>query len=193
MADTLDVVRIRDFQRMAGEDIVNVYHYSILEDGVLLSDVAQNFFLQVITPMRDIQSQLMDHISLEVEVVSGVFDSYLLPWGSVIPGNVAGEYLPPFVAWGFQLNRTNKLTRNGSKRIAGVAESQVSNGAAAAGAASFLATMATALGEDLEEDAIAIASPAIVRYAPGGAVDTWQPVASVTYRRLTTQNTRKGY
>lgn len=110
-------------------------------------------------------------------------------------GYGANGSLPAFNAWGFELQRTNRTTKAGSKRFCGVPEDYQLNGVQEGASTQLLAV---AVGLDTVVDCITDSGvefslvPIIARPATSGmSILAWQPVSGAVYKRITTQNTRK--
>lgn len=123
-------------------------------------------------------------------------------------GGRAGDLNPPFVAWGFRHIRQRGDMKNGYKRFAGVAETDVVGGAATAAAIVLLNALATAMNAVLTYTVAGnpeSASGVIVKRVPvvvNGQIVSYRLPASIAeyvfysatawqYQWVTTQNTRK--
>jgi hypothetical protein len=113
-------------------------------------------------------------------------------YAAPILGLRTGDALPLYNTYGFQYNRVNAHDRNGFKRIGYVTETDQSAGGPTAAMVTVLNACAVKLGTPLKI----------------GAIDTWFPVTlsrpnvhhagwtdysvlNVTFKRITTQNSRK--
>lgn len=113
-------------------------------------------------------------------------------------GLVVGVGMPSFVAAGIRLNRGNKTTRNGYKRVPGMAEDIITGGVFDG---SFITTSLTPLATAFSTATVLTASggetvqvaPVIIgRNAAGFDLTRVQPVVSATINpNATTQNSRK--
>lgn len=207
MAQNGDVLQVKCFQRLTGieGELLNVFYYQVgsLTSTVSLADNAEDIALSYadvwISLMTVIQSVGVQHIRLEMNNLMDYEGDYL-SWSYETPiaGAVAGEYLSSAVAWSFQLVRATRTTRHGSKRIAGVPETYVSNNVAVAGTVttqlnSFAAQLAQPLfveygGLDgMELTPVILKSPVLTTAAP----TVINRVASGAYRGVGTQNSRK--
>lgn len=114
-----------------------------------------------------------------------------------IIGSATGDMLPPYAAYGFKLNRTTSLTRNGAKRFWGVTETMQTNGEPAGLAIVNLPLYAQLLGDafsiviDAPAEVTITMYPEIVRKDATGAMILNQDVLSARFTKITTQNTRK--
>jgi len=201
-----DVLEFKDFQTLSnvGGDVLNVYHWRVdtITSAIgltLLGDyLAEWFYTGFLPTILALQSNAVIHTRLEINnLMAYETDFWVGTPASPVTGSVPGEYLSSTTAWSFQYVRQLRTTRNGSKRIGGVAESLAANNQPAAGTAALLNAAASIMGSDptveYPTDQNIQFSPVIVRKAadvslPPLAVN---PVTSVIWRGLGTQNTRK--
>lgn len=109
-----------------------------------------------------------------------------------VPGGAGGDRMPDFNAWGFQYNRAVRGQRSGAKRFSAIVEGDVTNGLPTSGALAALNTLAGVLGSPIMIGIVETWFPVIlVRPPRGSTVWTSHAIAGVTFRRVTTQNTRK--
>jgi len=96
------------------------------------------------------------------------------------------------MAWLFRYERALTGQRHGYKRFSIVAENDISDGEAAAGAATRLATCAATLETAISVGLIQTWFPVILS-KPAVSSDPWtsHDIAGVTYQRVSTQNSRK--
>lgn len=186
-----DVYRLIDDQTLLGQDVKNVYYYrSQIGDGTA-GLLAAAWLANVLPAVRAIQSVFVSHDLIQTENLNDLSDFSLFALTSNNDGVVTGEVLPAFNSWGFKLNRATRETRNGAKRIAGVAEVNNSNGEAQT---AFLATLndaAIAMGDPIVDALSNQYEPVIVRLDAEGLPAVVNVVVSAEYVRMTTQNTRK--
>lgn len=140
-------------------------------------------------------SYLMSH--MKIEIYENPLDFWEGDFATAQAGTQSGSIMPAFTAWGFKLSRSSRLSRNGSKRFAGVTESNVDNGNPIAGILTYLDGVADWMGQTHvfdfgPGDVLNIElAPVIPHYVP--LSDTWvfNPITSVAFTRVTSQNTRK--
>lgn len=172
----------------------NVFHYRQTL-GVLGGEIlAQEFINEVYPHIRSIVSnqivfQRVEWINYDDLADFGEDDS-IAGEGGERPGTT----LPRFNVWSFIYNRTTRATRNGWKRFSTVAEDDQDNGAATAAMLLLLQDAANGLEQFVNFGGTEIWRPIIVRLdAKGSTILEENNVRSVTYRRLSTQNSRKGW
>lgn len=104
----------------------------------------------------------------------------------------AGDQMPVFVAWGFQYNRLTAGKRNGSKRLGPITENDTTGAVATPAMIVILDALAVKLGAPLKVGPIDTWFPEILERKPTGVYPwTSHPILNVTYKRITTQNSRK--
>jgi len=197
-----DIVQITDVQTYLGQTVYNVYFYQLdaLEPAVDYVDIAEAFDNVVRSQILTVQSAAVTHPTILVKNLTNGLDI----WEQVDsqPGTQGGEGMPSYVSLGFRLLRTTALTRHGSKRIGGLAESLINgNNVASAGLASVTA-LATVFSLPIERvgtvDHDLTASPVIVGRFPQGDPNEGEldlskinPVSGSQFIRVTTQVTRR--
>jgi hypothetical protein len=110
-----------------------------------------------------------------------------------LAGVRGGEAMPPFVSWGFRLNRTSREFRPGAKRITGVAEQDVVNGVPTLTIEPDLDLAAAKLGDAISRitGGNDLWEPALVRELVGLPPSEFTLVTGAEFIRVTTQNSRK--
>jgi len=207
-----DVYEIRLQGEYLGQVILNVFHYQSAGTADIsepLLTVAAAVGTLIITDVVPTQVESFQWLSSYAKhLVEGGAEA-TFPFTGGEPGLQTGEGLPPHDAWAFRYNRTNTTTRHGQKRFAGVPEAQALNGVAASGALTALNELADTLERDITSadgfSAGEILRPVIYSQflngeLRGSVVDgvfvpapISNPVSSVQYVRISTQNTRKIY
>lgn len=201
-----DVLQIKDFQTLTNieGDILNVFYYQVagLGSTVALGPKAAEFsnsWADIVTSaLQVVQVSQLAHTRLDVNnLMSYDTDFFSYTYPSALVGNVSGGYSASSVAWSFQLVRTLRTTRHGSKRIAGVPESQVDNNIANSLIVPSLTTITGVFGghlfielagyPDFELIPVILKSPVLTATPP----TVINPVASCAYRGVGSQNTRK--
>lgn len=195
MAVAGDIFRLTDFQVYGGQEALNVYYYR-LEDapaaGNPLAGLAAAFIGIVLPKILDIQSASVDHTFVRVENLGGVEIYEETVGESGNPSLGTASNLPSFVALTFQLVRSNRNTRHGSKRFVGVTDSQV-NGNAYTGSSGDITALQDALKLTLNPGAVDNFAPVIIRHPV--MTPPYNPVYSYVqdclFKGVRTQNTRK--
>jgi hypothetical protein len=198
---TAQILEIIDRQEFFGQEVINRYWYRL--DAISTPDIPAlvvSFLAAVVTPVRAIQSDQLQHLDTTVINHTDPFS-----FGTVANGATGiladPAILPPFCAFGVRLLRTSRDMRNGHKRIAGMQENYQDDGflepGIIAGVAGAVSGMAAVITESIRNY-----SPVVVRNRPtinDPAIDpldtaTWRYtlVAGVALKNaVTTQNSRK--
>lgn len=185
--------------------IMNVFHFKCEAEGsFVLNDYAQSLIDQWYTDftgvIQNFTSVLVGWDEVEIRNLSNPLEVFIAPPAVDVTGAITGDCLPPYASWGFIYRRVSTLTRNGYKRFAGVPESMQVNGIPTAGAATTLNASAvffsSAQPYTLESataapDVEITLLPEIVRKNEVGAMTLHQPVLTVQFRSIGTQNSRK--
>jgi hypothetical protein len=172
--------------------IVNVYGYKSFLAVVNEADALATQFEAIFKPLIVAITQADTYLTnIDVfQLDGGAYDLNTI----LSPGNQgvrAGDRMPPFVAWAFQLNRAALGTRNGSKRIGLVSESDVTAGVAAAGILTPLSNFAAAYGAPLKLGIIDTWFPVILERPVGAGAWGYHDTSGGQFKRVSTQNTRK--
>lgn len=197
MAEGGDIIRITDRQTLLGQQVLNVYFYQLNPDGIFLpgylDTIAPHFVEAVVDPILPLQAASLQHTEIYLENLTNGVDILTYNTGFPLVGTNAGvQVMPPFVAYGFQLIREERTTRNGYKRVAGVPEDMVVDGVYS-GSPTLTDDVANGLAADLVEGLATLCNPVIVRHPI--TVPLVSPViahiGAAFFRHIGTQNTRK--
>lgn len=124
MASVGDILRITDCQTLFGQEVCNILYYvvSIWTGNNTLDDVIDEFINDYVSVVRQRQHPDLAHTEFKVENITNGLDFAIR--SDNIPGTnpTSTEAAPSFNAFSVTKNRTSKLTRSGSARIAGVSE-----------------------------------------------------------------------
>lgn len=181
-------------QRLFEQEVCNVFHYQLLRTGPGPANLVTAFNTFV---RPSIQATQVDN--LEYEEYRAFNINQAQTEFSTIPtsgtGDTAGDGMPPFVSYAYQLVRSSKEVRNGAKRIAGVDETWVTDGVLDPSKQTAVDTAAAVMGITLQVDGLNTFLPVVLRYsgtlATGYTVDASSAVANVIFKRISTQNSRK--
>lgn len=195
---TGDLLQIVDNQTYLGEDLMNVYYYRWFSapalDNVVYDDLLDDFKEVVVNKVIAVQVEQLEHTTLEIKNLSNGIDFRVLTLE--LTGDIPAAddaLLPSYQAMTFQLIRDSLVTRNGSKRYAGVIESAV-EGNEFVGYDSAIAAIETALSDKLHTGIIETCAPIIVKRPftpPVGSSYEYSSVSAALFKGLGTQNTRK--
>lgn len=171
----------------------NMYGYrsnlAVIDEANNLADA---FIATMVPVIADVMSSQAVIQSLEVFELNGT--QYAVRASTPLPvrGTRTGDPMPIFVAWAFKYIRASLGERSGAKRIGSVSESDVTNGAATAGAATPLNALAAVMGAPIQFGIIDTWFPVILeRPVPPSTIWGDHPVGSVVYQAVSTQNSRK--
>jgi acyl-homoserine lactone acylase PvdQ len=151
----------------------------------------------LIQPMAQVQSTQLVYQNAVLENMTNLVDQTTYVHPTPLGGALVQPSEPSAFALSFKLIRTSRLTRNGSKRVGGVAESVVED---TTGLAFSLSTACTAIEDAFSSPVVVVVgagqscnlNPVIVRRPANGLpVTVFQPVAACQFRGAGTQNTRK--
>lgn len=152
----------------------------------------QEFRAQMVPELVKVMSNVMGAKRCEVYNVSDGIGYADFPYLTSVPGLRTGDPLPNFNAWGFQYNRVAAGKRNGFKRIGAISESDTAGNVAAATITTALGTLTGKLAAAIKFGTIDQWFPEILERKPTGVYPwTSHPISSVSYIRITTQNSRK--
>lgn len=193
-----DLLQIIDFQEYLGEQMLNVYYYRYTStptiDDAIYGELLDDFLDTVVVPVAAIQSEDVMHTYLQIKNLST--NVQFAELDTDVPGGQSAtdtSNLPSFISLGFQLVHDSLVTRSGYKRIGGLIESIVS-GNEYTGAGSYTDAIETGLNAPLHAGIIEVAFPIIPKRpleAPVGTDYLYSSVASVNFKGVGTQNTRK--
>lgn len=187
-----DTYQIKTSFTLLGQVCQNRYYYRQIDTDISTpEDISNAWLLQVGAAIQDVVSDEL--VLFETEVINlddpaDFGNQVILGWTGVI----AGDVMPPFVAWAFKLNRGDRTFRPGRKAVAGVAEGSVQNGVAIAGIVPDLNIVASAMEDPLVTPVGGSnLIPVLARFVVGVGVTEWTAVTSVGYRQVSSQNSRK--
>lgn len=187
------VVMTSESNNRGANPYVNVFGY---RSNIIVVNEQQElmnaFVAQVVPQIATVMGNSMDIKRVEVYNVTdgvGYLDNV---FSTPVSGSRSGEVMPQFVAWGFQYNRVTAGKRNGYKRIGEISETDVSDQRATASALTALNALAVVLGNPLKIALIDTWFPEILERKPTGVFPwTSHAIGGVSYKRVTTQNSRK--
>lgn len=126
------IIKITDRYIFLGQRMENIYYYhagaAILVTQ--LYDVGHDWFVNMGTYVKQLQSNSVQHLEVVVEDIGGDRDyaSYPVPIADAFGVNGSGDDCAPFVVAALKLIPGNRSVRPGSKRYSGLRESQVAAG-----------------------------------------------------------------
>lgn len=189
---TDDLYEIRVRQTLLGQEVVNLFYYKDVDTGdpITLDNINFTFKADVYDEMRTAQVTNAEGLDIRTRLVGGMNESVLSILGE--DGIRPGATLNSFSAWGFKMNRRNIDVRNGSKRVAGLSETDVEGNLPSTPMNSILDDVAAAFAISLVLASGAILEPFIFRrgsFELGTYIGTL--VADVVFRAVTSQVSRK--
>lgn len=130
MALVGDVIQFVVSGEYLGQEVVNVFFYGLdagaphfIDLGLVGNDWMADFASRVL-------GDLSDELSYNTLTMTNLTDGLeFAVWSETITGGQDVVPLPSFCALGVTLFRTNRITRNGGKRFAGLGEAQVTDNA----------------------------------------------------------------
>lgn len=128
MAAIGDVYQIIDTQEMDGQKVLNVYFYTVTLSvlGADASDAAAAYIDQVLPLVAALQVSSVVHTSVKAQNLYHVSDVHeeLIS----VPGGVTDDPMGTFEAIAIREIGDNGAVRGGAKRIAGIGESETTEG-----------------------------------------------------------------
>lgn len=124
-----DIYQVTDRQRLAGQEIFNVYFFRVSSGAVspVADDMIDAFVGQVLPEIVTLQVGALVHEQVDARNLFNPSDKATRSIS--VPGGNPGEtWSTNFDAVGIQLNQTNGAVKNGAKRIAGMPDSVANNG-----------------------------------------------------------------
>lgn len=185
-----------DAQEFLQQDCLNVYFYRQITGAAgNAPDLTQAWVAAILPAVLAIQSTALNHVAVGTKNLDLPTDFDFAPVIPPAPGLVAGDPMPPFVAFAFRLHRMQTDIHHGAKRYAGVPEPWVSAGVADASILATLFTLAGVLDDNLVGASGATYEPRIMRRlldAQGHLIGYEDfPMGIATFVRVSSQNTRK--
>lgn len=160
-----DTYELVDESEMAGQQVLNVYFYrqNNLAVTVTAQDLIDSYVGQVLPDLCATQVDNVLHTKIRCRNLFDASDNAEMAISE--PGTRAiGEYASTFNAIGFELDQDNGAIRNGAKRYAGFAESDVADGVVSDPAfVALLTTLAAAITGTLDFGILATWLPIIVK------------------------------
>jgi len=124
--NTIYQVRARQTFDTNGKELETVWFFDHTAGSGTASDLAVAFGAARGDLMNAFQTELIKNYSIDVINLGDLGDFASLPW--VGTGALAQDTLPPFNAVGFTMKVNTRAVRKGSKRVSGLAETDVTNG-----------------------------------------------------------------
>jgi hypothetical protein len=193
MSELGAVYRAKLFGRIFAQVTENVFYYYI--DADPSSDVQASQFKDAMvtnfgTLLSAVTSTQWTSEHVQVDNLSDPQD-FSDTATSEFGGDIAGDCLPSFVAWGFEYGKPAQGYRNGSKRFAGVPEAAQVNGVIDPSVVAAINALAAGLFAPLELTTLGRAVPAILYRATNIApFPNGQPAKFVIYKDITSQRSR---
>lgn len=201
-----DYIQFKDFQTMTNVpgEILNVYTMEVITMTTpnafqnIFEAVGASFYDVFMDAALDMQSSSVQHVRLEMNNLSDFETDFAIYTPELaIPGHYGNAPSTSSLAWSFQLVRTTRVTRHGSKRLAGVPEAAIENnipnldirGTAVLVEEDWTGDIVFNSGVDafMTCRLVIPKTPAISGELP----TVFNPVNSVVFRGCGTQNTRK--
>ena len=199
MAGVGNIIRAVSCGNLLGENFCNVFYYivSLWTGNVTIEDVKSQFIAAVIDELNTVLTDDVTYTNANLDNLNDPNEFWEATFSR--PGGNIDNTMPAFVAAGVQLLRTDKTTRHGSKRFCGVGESMFTDGVFTPSQA-FIDALEDACTAVLADDDLAGNAFALDPVIVGTDLITGLPdpdrtnyIKGAKLRRITTQNSRKGY
>lgn len=187
VGDFMQLVLTSEF---AGVECKNIFYYRVQTAGSA-TDLLNEWTLELFPKIQAITSTSVTYISRNVYNLNDLTDFDERQFGAGTDGDVVGDALPSFNAWGFKLNRTDRTTRNGAKRFVGVPESASNLGVHDGSLSTEIASLEFELSDLVQGAGTSVFQPIIYRSGTSTGNGVWNDVSSASYQRITSQNSRK--
>lgn len=173
------------------QQVRNVWYYAGATGAGSAADLITTFDAQFTDPMQDVTSTSIVYSNYHVEGVQVADDIADAEIGN--EGHVSGDCLPPTNCWAFRFNRPNTSSRNGYKRLAGIAEGSQVNSVATVGTLVDLETLALLWPLPLVGSEDSYLPVVRTTQRAGDVVDPpeYNVFTTAAYINISTQNTRK--
>lgn len=198
--DDMWEVRINQTYPGAG-DVMNVFHVNALStmtDATVVNEIVIGTLLPVWKGLVSNQLRFANVISMNLE------DRFKVATTDVtnVVGEIAGEYLPKFMAYSFIVARETNDVRHGFKRFCGVSEDLLASGTLTPNGITRAASLSTFLVSSWNSVLDWHIVKRIKYTPPGKTTPRWRlpqtdaelksyKVISAPFAGVTTQNTRK--
>lgn len=202
-----DYLRFKDYQTLTNisGDILNIYWFQVgsmtTVSGLLpmADDIETWWRTTFLPPITSIQTNVLTHARLEIDNISDFELEYLnIVMDSPPTGQANSPYAASAVAYSFQLVRSTRVTRHGSKRIAGVPEAYIDNNQLVSTYVDDVGAVAELLGGTqtvpFGSGETMTLLPVIAKSTTGSPPPlptVFNPVLSATFRGIGSQNSRK--
>lgn len=149
-----DIYEVTDVQTLNSQQVLNVYFYEqraafVPLAGSTAQALADEWVESVLPAILACQTTDLVHVEVRVRNLFDASDAGIAVAGATGVIIDAAGTLPPFNAFGFQLNTDNAGIRPGSKRLAGVAEFAQNDGVPDAAILVTLNTAADTMAEPI--------------------------------------------
>lgn len=201
--DYIQVIDKQTLTNISGS-VLNVYYFEVLSvSGTpIINNMKEDFITWwtdwMFATLLPLQCVSAVHRGLTINNLNAYQTEFLdFDYDTPITGSVSDNFSSPTTAWSFQLARLFRTTRNGSKRIAGVPDTMVSDnvpvGNGPTAIANHIANMALGLPiADGTANEVAVRMVIPKSPIPPATLPTvFNPVASWIFRGIGSQNSRK--
>lgn len=205
MLSNNDIVRFTVKQTIlaSGAEVFNVFYYQAqnvvgtIDETDDYEQIITDFMGTVMTPVSAMQSSNLDYTSTVYDNLTNNLDQYTFTAATPSTGQVPSASEPSQTALSFKMVRSTRVTRNGSKRVGGIAVGLITDpkGQSLAAAATTIAIqdafaapvdVVISVGKELTLVPVIIRRP-----AADAPVTVFNYVAACIYRGVGSQNSRK--
>lgn len=203
LPDVADVYRVVHVQQFVNQEVLNVYYYrDTTAVGIPAASVAQGWWDSVKTTFRALQPTTsgFTSIRIECEALFGThpFGIYPVPVGEQQGLRAAStDFMPLWNSYLIKLDVATRLTRPGSKRIAGMMEGDQSSGGLIAGTLTLVQNFADRLditfvptGSGASVTPVVVGYPTAAQPGTPRVQDIVQATASPYVSHQTSRDTR---
>jgi len=193
-----EVYRLKLSGNMYGETCLNIFHYKNLNTDLIASQLGVYVRDLQLPFIADCLSNIFTFTDIEIQNLDDSLDFWVGAFST--PGNRSGDPINAFDTYGFTLNPSQIDQRSGGKRFSGVSESDVSLGEPTLVQKGRLQTAAMQMALQIVI-AGGVFRPCLESIRCNKGLDgkcngtfkspTYPIVNSVTWKWLTTQNSRK--
>lgn len=190
----MPIIQVNHVMNYLDQEMMNRYFYrtALTPNVPIIDELLAEFEAEIVPLVNAMQHSACLNVRLDGIAIEDIFFSTLSLSGT---GVWAGQPSPSYNAFSFLLQRSNASTKSGGKRIGGLSEDVMVGNFRWVDASIIVPcdNYAEAL-DDVLTTTSGTFSPVLVKFDPlnPGVVLADQLIASASYSRLTTQNTRKG-
>lgn len=184
-----EIYKLVHSMKFLGQECQNRYNYVTLGSEGNAKELAELWAEFFAPAVAQVQVTTVQHVSVEVDCLTQPDDAHVV-YFTDLTGVRNGQGMPPHDAYGLTFPVQTSATRSGAKRIVGISELDTNDGTIDSVWKSILDGIAQVLASYIA-GAIEEYLPIILR----DLGNSWglNAITDGTFKRITTQNTRKFY